>query len=177
MTGKRGRTVPILLTKQMKTSLDLLMKKRNAAGVGSENQFVFACKQSNGHLRGSDTLKKFAATAHLTQPKWITSTALRKQVATMSQLVCLKENELDVLAQYMGHDLRTHRDFYRLPSDTIQLAKISKILLALEKGQLQHYQGKGLDDIEVGSELSSCDSASDSGEFPIVTFCPKTSIW
>ena len=29
----------------------------------------------------------------------------------------LKENELDLLAKFMGNDIRIHREFYCLPSD------------------------------------------------------------
>ncbi|KAL8583876.1 hypothetical protein ACOMHN_009630 [Nucella lapillus] len=86
----------------------------------------------------------------------------------MSQLVSLKDNELDVLAQYMGHDLRTHREFYRLPSDIFQLAKVSKLLLALERGDLQNHHGKSLDDIEVESEMSDGVDANDYGVWVIV---------
>jgi len=54
---------------------------------------------------------------------------LRKHVTTISQVLNLKENELDIdlLAQFMGHD-RVHREFYRLPLDVLQTAEVAKIL-------------------------------------------------
>ena len=60
----------------------------------------------------------------------------------------LKENELDWLADHMGHDKAVHRQYYRLPSNTVEVAKIGKLLIAAEKG-LDKYGGKGLDDIEL----------------------------
>ena len=33
----------------------------------------------------------------------------------MSQILNLNENELDVLARFMGHDIKVHRKYYRLP--------------------------------------------------------------
>ena len=36
----------------------------------------------------------------------------------------------------MGHDISVHRGFYRLPSATLQLAKVSKLLNAVETGNL-----------------------------------------
>ncbi|KAJ4925111.1 hypothetical protein JOQ06_017848 [Pogonophryne albipinna] len=69
------------------------------------------------------------------------------------RILNLKNNELDQLANFLGHDIRVHRDFYRLPEATIEIAKISKILLAMEKGSLAAYQGKSLDEIEIEDEL------------------------
>ncbi|KAK7465993.1 hypothetical protein BaRGS_00037430, partial [Batillaria attramentaria] len=146
--GKRGRIVPVLFTAKMKAAVDLLVTKREAAGISRFNEYVFACSHflSECHLRGSCTLRKLVLEAKLTQPELITGTNLRKQVATLSQVVNLRDNELDVLAQFMGHNIRIHREFYRSPNDTVQLAKVSKLLLALEKGMIP--QGKGLDDIQ-----------------------------
>lgn len=54
----------------------------------------------------------------------------------LTQLVNLKDNELDVIAQYMGHDIRVHREHYRLPSGTVQVAKVAKLLMALDRGKV-----------------------------------------
>ncbi|XP_056462464.1 uncharacterized protein LOC130402339 [Gadus chalcogrammus] len=64
----------------------------------------------------------------------------------------MKENELDQLASFLGHDIRIHREFYRLPESTLQLAKVSKILIAMEKGRLPELQGEGLDDIIINPQ-------------------------
>ena len=160
--GKRGRIVPILLTKAMSTSIDLLMKYRSEAGVSEHNEYVFASSHflSEGYLRGSDALRKSVKETKLEHPELITGTNLRKQVATLSQVVNLRDNELDVLAQYMGHDIQVHREFYRMPSATLQLAKISKLLIALDKGTLP--QNCSLGDIEVGeTEYLSSDAGTD----------------
>ncbi|XP_045068586.1 uncharacterized protein LOC123483143 [Coregonus clupeaformis] len=97
-------------------------------------------------------------------PEALTSTRLRKQVATLSTLLNLKENEMDQLATFLGHDIRVHREFYRLPESTLQLAKVSKLLIAIEKGRLPYLQGKGLDDIEVNPEDEVEMSDDDSSE-------------
>jgi len=67
----------------------------------------------------------------------------------MSKILNLDENEADQLADFLGHDIRIHRQYYRLPEETLQLAKISKVLMAMEKGTLSDYKGKKLDDIEI----------------------------
>ncbi len=61
----------------------------------------------------------------------------------------LTDTELDQLADFMGHDIRVHRKFYRLPEGTLQLAKISKVLMALEQGRVSEFNGKNLDEINI----------------------------
>ena len=54
-------------------------------------------------------------------PKTLNSTSFRKHIAVIVQMLNLKENELDVLAGFLGHDIRVHREFYRLPQDIMQV--------------------------------------------------------
>ncbi|XP_077863140.1 uncharacterized protein LOC144345916 [Saccoglossus kowalevskii] len=67
----------------------------------------------------------------------------------MSQIFNLKDNEQDILAGFLGHDIRVHREFYRLPQNTLQIAKVSRILMAFEKGNIGEFKNKGLDEIEI----------------------------
>ncbi|XP_070785442.1 uncharacterized protein [Enoplosus armatus] len=62
----------------------------------------------------------------------------------------MTDTEMDQLANFLGHDIRIHREFYRLPEKTLQLAKISKLLMALEQGRLAEFHGKNLDEITIG---------------------------
>lgn len=52
------------------------------------------------------------------------------------------------LADFLGHNINVHREYYRLPEATIQVTKISKLLLALEKGKLTELKGKSIDEIQ-----------------------------
>lgn len=84
------------------------------------------------------------------------STHLRKHVATLSQILNLKNHELDQVADFLGHDIHVHREYYRLPEATTQLAKISKLLLAMEKGSLTNLD-KSLEEIDIeGIAIKSC---------------------
>jgi len=150
--GKRSRMVPVLLTPDMIAAMDLLIKKRSECQVHRENVYLFARPCVLSHYRGSDCFRKFSKLCGAKNPESLTSTRLRKQVATLSTVLNLKENEMDQLATFLGHDIRVHREFYRLPESTLQLAKVSKLLIAMEKGRLSDLQGKGLDDIEINPE-------------------------
>uniref|UniRef100_A0AAV2M4K5 Uncharacterized protein n=1 Tax=Knipowitschia caucasica TaxID=637954 RepID=A0AAV2M4K5_KNICA len=142
IVGKRGRKVVVLLTPCM----------------------VDALPQALSHYRGQDCLRVYASQCGAKHPELLRSTQLRKHVATLSQILNLKNNELDQVADFLGHDIRVHRDFYRFPVPTMQLAKISKLLLSMEKGNLSGLQGKSLDEIQIEDEISFSDTeAKDSG--------------
>ena len=150
---KRNNIVPLLLTADQKHSVDMLMnpEMRQCAGINSDNPYVFAAARlSAGFIRGSDVLRRASeecGAEHVTQ---LRSTLLRKHVAALSQILNLREHELDQLARYMGHDIRIHRDFYRLPHDVFQTAKVAKILMAMESGSIGQFKGMNLEDIDIG---------------------------
>ncbi|XP_029985631.1 uncharacterized protein LOC115416058 isoform X4 [Sphaeramia orbicularis] len=145
--GKRSRKVPIFLTERMKNSVDLLVTWREKAGVLEENPYLFARPGVMTSIRGCDCLRKYAVESKAENPELLRSTKLRKQVATLCQLLDLSEQELEQVARFMGHDIRVHRDFYRQTDKTFQIAKISKLLFAMEEGT-RSLAGKNLKTIE-----------------------------
>nr|XP_055049347.1 uncharacterized protein LOC129434425 [Misgurnus anguillicaudatus] len=150
--GKRGRKVPVLVTPSMQESINLLIKYRDRCGVPNENSFLFARPFAMTYYRGSDCIREFARACNIENPETLTTTKLRKQIGTLSEVLNLSNTELDLLADFLGHDIRVHRQFYRLPEGTLQLAKMSKIFLALEKGRLADFKGKSLDEIDIDPE-------------------------
>lgn len=149
MKGKRRRKVPVLLTPEMQKSLELLKEKRGVCGVPSENIYVFARPSALSHLRGSDCLRDFAVECGAKHPKALLSTKHRKYVAALSSVLNLNSTEIDRLADVLGHSVRVQQEDYRLPEGTLQLAKISKVLMALETGRLGEFSGKNLEDITI----------------------------
>ncbi|GFO21826.1 N-lysine methyltransferase setd8 [Plakobranchus ocellatus] len=47
----------------------------------------------------------------------------------------------------MDHKLNIHRDFYRLHESTVEIAKVSRVLVALDAGQAGRYSEKSLNEI------------------------------
>ncbi|KAL6466660.1 hypothetical protein MHYP_G00244640 [Metynnis hypsauchen] len=156
--GKRGRPVPILLTPKMLGALELLVKHREACGVLKDNGYMFARPEAMTHFRGSDCIRSFAKECGAKCPQSLTSTRLRKHAATLSTVLNMTDTEMDQLANFLGHDIRIHREFYRLPEKTLQLAKISKVLMALEQGRLAEFHGKNLDEIGIDPAEKILDS-------------------
>ena len=154
--GKRGRKVPVLLTPAMVKSLDLLAKERSNCGILPDNDFLFARPGSASHLKGSDCIRVYARECGAEQPQTLSSTKLRKQVSTLSKVLNLTDTELHQLAEFLGHDIRIHRQYYRLPEGTLQLAKISKILMACEQGKLADFKGKTLEEITIEPRGKKC---------------------
>ncbi|XP_073703962.1 uncharacterized protein [Garra rufa] len=164
--GKRGRKVPVLLKPAMVSAMELLAETREACGVPTENPFMFARPGAMSAYRGGECISRAARECGIKNPQSLSSTKLRKHIATMSKILNLNENEADQLADFLGHDIRIHRQYYRLPEGTLQLAKMSKVLMAMEKGTLTEFKGKKLDEIEIdpneqletqGDEMSSED--------------------
>ncbi|KAG7472086.1 hypothetical protein MATL_G00104710 [Megalops atlanticus] len=161
--GKRGRPVPILVTQKMLRALDLLVKQREACGVLKHNTYMFARPEALSHFRGSDCLGSFAQACGAKHPKLLTSTRLRKHAATLSTVLNMSNSEMDQLANFLGHDIRIHREFYRLPEKTLQLAKISKVLMALEQGRLSEFHGKNLDEVDIDPDEKILDTDDGDG--------------
>ena len=70
-------------------------------------------------------------------------------MATVSQIVHLNDSKLEWLASHMDLDIRVHREFYRLQESTLELAKVSKIVLAIDSGNAESFSGKILNEISL----------------------------
>lgn len=148
--GKRGRTVPILLTTEVTVWLSKLVECR-PLHITAESPFLFATNAVESHYRGSDALRKFALLCRANKPELLTSTKLRKHVASMAQVLGLQQGELDSVASFMGHDIRIHTAYYRMPLDVMEVARVSKIFLAADAGRIAEFAGKNLTEITIDS--------------------------
>ena len=130
--------MPLLLTKEVKEAIiDVLVEKRTEGGINQENPYLFAAtgNGSLGHLRPWECMRKVVTSddLKLEKPEAVTSTRLRKYVATVSQILDLQENELDWLARHLGHDIAVHREYYRLHEPTPSLQRLGRSLQRLVK--------------------------------------------
>ncbi|KAK4885629.1 hypothetical protein RN001_001900 [Aquatica leii] len=75
----------------------------------------------------------------------------------------MQPDEMEQLATFMGHTKKTHSEFYRLPQDIYQTAKVAKVLFLLEKGKGKEFRGKSLHEINLEKDIyyssDSCDNA------------------
>ncbi|KAI5090311.1 hypothetical protein C0J45_19172 [Silurus meridionalis] len=134
MRGNGGKKVPVFLTERMKESIDLLVHKREEAGVPAENPYLFARPGVMTNIRGCDCLRKYVEEIKTENPELLLSTNLRKLVTTLCQLL----------------------DFTEQTDKTFQIAMISKLLFAMEQST-ETLRGKNLTMLRP----SVCDGCSD----------------
>ncbi|XP_060081302.1 uncharacterized protein LOC132560654 [Ylistrum balloti] len=130
---KQERKVAIILTKDMLSSINLLLEKREEASV--VGKYVFSRRSlSTRTYRARDVLREMCLKVNLKYADLITYTNLQKHIATMAQVHELSENGQDQLAKFLGLDIRIHREVYRQPLDLVQKTKITKMLLRVNEG-------------------------------------------
>ncbi|KAL1448310.1 hypothetical protein WDU94_013928 [Cyamophila willieti] len=148
--GKKGRRVALLLTPQLIRCCDVLVKHRKYSDSSAENPYFFSSKDR--YIRGSECLNKITKKLELEN---ITSTNLRKHVATMIQIMSLSNNELQSFADCMGHNLEVHKEFYSLSNDLTHRAKFAKLFMCLTQGKkyLHLFKKKNFNEIDITNEM------------------------
>ncbi|KAJ8964684.1 hypothetical protein NQ314_004716 [Rhamnusium bicolor] len=81
--------------------------------IPQNNPYLFGCPGTVKWTRGDIVIRKFAENANLEFPNQISSNKLRKQIATVMQIINLNKEETEQFAQFMGHTEKTHNDFYK----------------------------------------------------------------
>ncbi|XP_069114279.1 uncharacterized protein [Argopecten irradians] len=124
--GKIGKIVPILVPEDAKTLM--ADDVRRAVGVKPWNNYVFA-NTGDGVIRAYDSLKSICGELSLSAPEQITSVTMRKYIATLSQVIDMKDFELEWLCNLFGHTASIHKLHYRSTSGFIERVDIGKLML------------------------------------------------
>lgn len=136
LRGKLGRTVPVLLTEELKNCLEMILKHRKAAKVSSKNPYLFGLpslqKYKHRYLLACDLLRQFAVDCGADNPETLRATELRKHIATICIHYNLTENEISTLANFMGHADKIHLTHYRQPVIEKEILEISQYLEAAQ---------------------------------------------
>ncbi|CAH1099872.1 unnamed protein product [Psylliodes chrysocephalus] len=159
--GKRGRGVPILFSCDMQEHINIILRARPEF-VKDGNLFLFANSSSNENpITGYKVVQKHARLCGAQNPDSLTSTKLRKHLATLTQVFSMTDSDIEQLASFMGHTANVHKQVYRLPDDVYQTAKIAKLLLLMEKGEAGKYRGKTLDEINLDMDADIMEDNDD----------------
>ncbi|XP_077277362.1 uncharacterized protein LOC143905683 [Temnothorax americanus] len=156
LRGKLGRTVPVLLTAELRDCIEMILKHRKAAKVSSKNPYLFGLpllkKDNHKYLLACDLLRQYAVDSGAENPDTIRGTQLRKHIATTCIHYNLSENEISTLANFMGHADKIHLSHYRQPVIEKEILEISQYLEAAQGVDMDESDSNdsdsGLSDIE-----------------------------
>ena len=62
------------------------------------------------------------------------------------------EDEICCVLPCNSNNIKVHRDFYRLHESTIEIAKVSKLLLTVDQGETSKFAGKTLAEIDLNGK-------------------------
>ncbi|XP_033640233.1 uncharacterized protein LOC117300650 isoform X1 [Asterias rubens] len=147
-SGQNGNKVPILLPTECRPALELMLSHREAF-ISSTNKYLFARPGYDSNIRGCDCMRDLTSEAGLEKPHLLRSAQTRKYTATVSQILSLKDNQLEWLADHLGHSVQVPGDFYHVSEPSLELTKIAKLMLAVESGRQGSFSGKTLDEINL----------------------------
>lgn len=112
--GKGSRPVTILIPKNLQKYFSMVYNLRiNSTWFSPDNTYFFSYPKSLRWIEGCSVIRKYANMSGAKNPELITSCRLRKHIATVTQLLSLRGNEIDQLAKFMGHTTKTHEQFYK----------------------------------------------------------------
>lgn len=110
--GKGSRVVALLIPEVIQKYINILLKHRETY-ILPENDYLFACPGSTIKWgKGDVAINTLAKDMNLKNPEAISSNRLRKQIATIMQLLNLSKDESKQFAKFMGHTQKTHEEFY-----------------------------------------------------------------
>lgn len=144
--------------------LELLVSMREQAGVPLSNKYLFGNCSRHGHFNAANVILEFSNKCGAADPKSLRTTRLRKQIATLSQMLTLSENEIRQLAKFMGHSFEVHCKYYRTPEANTHITKLSKLFMLMEDVDPTKFRGKTIEELDVENLLpQGANESSDEG--------------
>jgi hypothetical protein len=127
--NKNLKKVPTLLTKVFQQAVDELIVAREKIGIKSK--YLFGRLGSQELFDGTVVLREIVNKANLKSPSTFTANSLRHHAATSSQLHSRNDTFTKRLSQFMGHDLKTHENYYQMPLPLVDKYLVGPRLLQM----------------------------------------------
>ncbi|KAG5861496.1 hypothetical protein JTB14_022387 [Gonioctena quinquepunctata] len=129
--GKLGRGVPVLLSRELESYINLILKHRQDAGVSPDNPFIFGVPNENDdfcYLKATVLLRKYSTECGAKNNITLRGTLLRKHLATTCVTLDLKDSEVTDVANFMSHHEKIHLEHYRQPIPLKDILRMSQLL-------------------------------------------------
>lgn len=130
--GKNNRDVPVLLDFDLTQCILLFMEHRRYVKIHPQNPYLFALPRRDVNrfkfLRACQLLREFSHQCDAKIPTSLCGTKLRKHIATKCILLNLQGDEIEDLANYMGHAQNIHKEYYRQSIISRDILRMSQLL-------------------------------------------------
>ncbi|XP_028311581.1 serine/arginine repetitive matrix protein 1 [Gouania willdenowi] len=172
--GKRGRVQPLILPPHCEPCLDLLLQTRQDVGVDPTNPFVFARPYHSPAtpLRGTDLLRSLARSSGTRNPRALTQTRVRRQVAILTQLLLLGEGEelqqpggnaVERLEHFLEREYHVTQNCAGIGQDPGLMGRVGRVVLCGERDGVL-FRGMSLNHICLELDVMSGNSADSYSE-------------
>ena len=95
---------------------------------------------------------------------------MRKYLATVIQVMALPRYQHQWVAQHLGHTEAVHEKFYRQSLDSVEVAKISKLMFLVDHCKMNQVQGMDLDNIDTFLEKEDVFKSVDKTDYAVSMF-------
>ena len=144
LPGKQGKGIPVLLDIACQKLLKFLLDDEDI----QSNKFLF----QSGHRRPYQShhlLNQITKEVpQLEKPEVLRATALRKYCVTALQMMELPKYQKSWVAEHLGHSLEIHGKYYRMPLDSVETAKITKLLYLIDHCKMNEVRGLNLNEVD-----------------------------
>ncbi|XP_061131026.1 uncharacterized protein LOC133151754 isoform X1 [Syngnathus typhle] len=195
--GKRGRTQPLILPPHSEPCLEILLQTRRDVGVDPVNPYVFARPYHSPAtpLRGTDLLRSLARSSGTRNPRALTQTRVRRQVAILTQLLLLGEGEepgqlgggaVERLEHFLEREYHVTQNCAGIGQDPGLMGRVGRVVLCGERDGVL-FRGMSLNhiclelDVMSGNSADSYSEAESEGEqvkekpdSPTIASAPKS---
>ncbi|XP_024145854.1 serine/arginine repetitive matrix protein 1 [Oryzias melastigma] len=172
--GKRGRIQPLILPPHCEPCLELLLQTRHGVGVDPANPYIFARPYHSPAtpLRGTDLLRSLARSSGTRNPRALTQTRVRRQVAILTQLLLLGEGEepgqmvsstAERLEHFLEREYHVTQNCAGIGQDPGLMGRVGRVVLCGERDGVL-FRGMSLTDICLELDVMSGNSADSFSE-------------
>jgi hypothetical protein len=75
-------------------------------------------------------------------------------ILSFFQVLDLRESELEMVCDHLGHNVAVHRNVYRSQSQMLLKTIIARLLISMENGTINQFQGRRIEDIQLDGMLN-----------------------
>uniref|UniRef100_A0A146KUY5 Mutator-like transposase domain-containing protein n=1 Tax=Lygus hesperus TaxID=30085 RepID=A0A146KUY5_LYGHE len=166
--SKFRRSIPILLDSTVIDAVETILFLREKSGVSRENPYVFGELESS-YFKINSAINKLATRCGVETSctaAVIMSADLKKYVACMSHALSMNNSDVAILSNVLGHSnvatsTASMTDSASTSDDVmLRLAKLFRLLVALNEESIQDFKGMNIDDIDVEIDIGSSETLS-----------------